>query len=139
MTDKLINEIVDYMIAEGTRETSNGSWCFYPEDFAQFCLTDDRIKAAADDIIRALCMRPEIAECYWDDWESGCFDLTFWLACCPNLEEDGPRRRKTTVNLSRRKTLGKLLSMPGLLKEAIVYESQLLITTREYSPWTPPE
>lgn len=75
-----IKSVVDYMIREGCRCTTSGSWSFDFEELEQRfdLIIDDEM---AQQIENELTERPEITDDgVWVD--EGTFDLNFWLKYC---------------------------------------------------------
>ena len=84
--EKRIQALADFMVKKGTQETSEGNYIFYfdeiPED-KEFIY--DHAEAIRDEIES----RVEVADVYaLGDVDGDCFDITYYLDYCPNLEEE---------------------------------------------------
>ena len=77
---KLVREIVDKVIKEGTENTTSGSWMAYFEEFGdkELFITNN-----SDEIVNELYNHQEVAEA---DVADDAFDMTFYLDYCPNIE-----------------------------------------------------
>lgn len=97
--DAIITYLVDFMIENGTQETSSGNWNFYFDELADklyeefgmsieeaFEWLSENYRAIADEIDSR---REVISETWFnydeDDIVEG-FDINFGLAYCPNAE-----------------------------------------------------
>ena len=78
---KLVREIADRVIKEGTEKTTSGSWMAYFEEFGdeELFITNN-----SDEIVNELYKHQEVAEA---DVADDAFDMTFYLDYCPNIEE----------------------------------------------------
>ena len=80
--DELAQEIANYLIKEGTENTSNGSWVVYfneIEDEFDVDVDQELVNRVVDSL------NPEIvADVIADDFG---FDMIFYLDYCPNIEE----------------------------------------------------
>ncbi|GEM_PF-2210191 len=82
--ENLIQEMVDYMVKEGTEQTTSGLYMFSHEDLMEkFNITKEFIIENEDYILNELYLRDEILDVEWED----CFDLNFFLRYCPNVDE----------------------------------------------------
>lgn len=80
---------VEAIIMDGTQNTSSGSWILYFEELekqTKLCLDDKPFFQQL--IANMLCERCEVADLQIGE---NCFDLTFYLDYCPNLE-GGPEK-----------------------------------------------
>ena len=77
---KLVREIADKVIKEGTENTTGGSWMAYFEEFGdkELFITNN-----SDEIVNELYNHQEVAEA---DVADDAFDMTFYLDYCPNIE-----------------------------------------------------
>ena len=89
-----IKNVVDYIISDGTQNTSSGNWIFYLKDF--FDITPEELTANADEICTMLEQRKEVAEVSFDG-ES--FDVCYYLDFCPNCKEDMGEESSPTMKL----------------------------------------
>ena len=78
---KLVREIADRVIKEGTENTTSGSWMAYFEEFGDKELF---ISNNSDEIVNELYKHQEVAEA---DVADDAFNMTFYLDYCPNIEE----------------------------------------------------
>ena len=78
---KLVREIADRVIKEGTEKTTSGSWMAYFEEFGDEELF---ISNNSDEIVNELYKHQEVAEA---DVADDAFNMTFYLDYCPNIEE----------------------------------------------------
>ncbi len=78
---KLVREIADRVIKEGTENTTSGSWMAYFEEFGdkELFITNN-----SDEIVNELYNHQEVAEA---DVADDAFNMTFCLDYCPNIEE----------------------------------------------------
>lgn len=78
---KLVREIADRVIKEGTENTASGSWMAYFEEFGdkELFITNN-----SDEIVNELYKHQEVAEA---DVADDAFNMTFYLDYCPNIEE----------------------------------------------------
>ena len=78
---KLVREIADRVIKEGTENTTSGSWMAYFEEFGdkELFITNN-----SDEIVNELYKHQEVAEA---DVADDAFNMTFYLDYCPNIEE----------------------------------------------------
>ena len=78
---KLVREIADRVIKEGTENTTSGSWMAYFEEFGdkELFITNN-----SDEIVNELYNHQEVAEA---DVADDAFNMTFYLDYCPNIEE----------------------------------------------------
>ncbi len=74
---------VDYIIADGTQNTSEGSWVIYFDELEkQTGLNVEFNSIVLDTLERMLSERPEVAELAVDE---SCFDVCYYLDYCPNV------------------------------------------------------
>ena len=78
---KLVREIADRVIKEGTENTTSGSWMAYFEELGDKELF---ISNNSDEIVNELYKHQEVAEA---DVADDAFNMTFYLDYCPNIEE----------------------------------------------------
>ena len=83
--EERIQALADFMVDKGSHETTEGNYIFYfddiPED-KQFIY--DHAEAIRDEIAS----RDEVADVYaLGDVDGDCFDITYYLDYCPNLDE----------------------------------------------------
>ena len=83
--DKKIAAIADYVIANGTENTSGGNWITDFSDIPSDIATLDFIKDNAEEISDALAVRDEVLDIEMD---GDSFDVVYGLAYCPNLENE---------------------------------------------------
>ena len=88
MIDPLNAEIAAWLVAEGTENTSNGSWIVTFEEVAELTdLSESEIASRARDI--ADYMDGEFEEILSETWiDEGAFDMNFGLAYCKNLDDE---------------------------------------------------
>lgn len=83
----LAEKIVEYMVEEGTRETSTGNWVFYYSELNErfsVNLRNDNILLI--EIIAALFEHHSIID-FDVDSDEECIDIIFGLSYCDNLED----------------------------------------------------
>lgn len=85
----LTSEIADFLVTEGTRETTSGNWCISFEDVAEeFDVDYGWVESNAERIVDYMDSNHE--EILSETWlDNGEFDMNFGLAYCPNVEGDG--------------------------------------------------
>lgn len=80
-----IEEIVDWLVKEGTENTDNGSWIIYfNEVIEKFDITLDWLRDNLGKIITILDAREEILSETWVDADS--FDMNFCYKACKNWD-----------------------------------------------------
>ena len=82
---ELAKKIADYLIEQGTENTSNGSWIVYfneiEDEFGVYLdYFDDLVTQITDEL------NPEIVADV--DSSNYCFDMVFYLDYCPNIETE---------------------------------------------------
>lgn len=88
-----LDQAADYIIREGTENTSNGSWCVYFDELEEHLgLTIQEGSGLDTALLDAMSRRPEVAEVEIVD---GCIDAVYYLDFCTHLEDeiepsDGP-------------------------------------------------
>ena len=88
MNDNLIQGIVEYLISEGTSNTTSGNYrILYSEISEVFNIEESWIKAHRNDITERLDASKEIIGETWGE-ENNEFDMNFGLAYCPNYSDD---------------------------------------------------
>lgn len=84
--------IVDYMIKEGTENTTSGNYIFTVDELSEhFMLDSSFIIRHEEDILNELYSRDEILDVWMDrdfDFAIESFDLNFGTDFCPNIEDD---------------------------------------------------
>lgn len=88
MYDKLNIEIAEWLVAEGTANTSNGSWIVYFDEVADmFDLSYAEVQERAKDIVDYMDSQCEeiLSETWIDD---DAFDMNFGLAYCTALDDE---------------------------------------------------
>ena len=90
--NKLVQMICDYIIKDGTENTDSGNWIYYANELAkEFMVPEWWVSNNSDKIMECLYIRKEVAdvERVWDgDFNFHEFDVTFYTAYCPNVEDD---------------------------------------------------
>ena len=86
MDNNLIKTIAEYMIAEGSEQTSSGNWIFTYDEINGKFGTDLPNDAALIDQI-AEYIYAEKSDMVADLDLSQGFDLDFYTDCCPNIDE----------------------------------------------------
>ena len=87
----LIEKIVDWMIKEGTAETTEGNWIFYADElYEKFRVSESWLKTFQEEIENAFYEREEVADVIVlnNSFEGFGFDICFYTGFCPNVEED---------------------------------------------------
>ena len=82
MTYREITKLVDDMVSDGTEYTSNGSWCFYYDEYGDQC---DDVKENVGAILEELWERDEVAEA---DADADSIDVMFYTGYCQNVGDD---------------------------------------------------
>lgn len=92
--NELINEIVDYIISQGTQNTTSGNWIFYYYELQdKFNVSYEWLVENAEDIKEVIDSSEEILSETWDEfddkgkWEG--FNCNFCGKYCPNWEWAG--------------------------------------------------
>ena len=80
--DKRLEGVVSYIVDDGTKNTSEGSWVVYFDEFGE---DEQFVRDNVGEIVGLLSKREEVADV--ELLENG-IDLTFYLAYCSNLEID---------------------------------------------------
>ena len=80
--DKRLEGVVSYIVDDGTKNTSEGSWVVYFDEFGE---DEQFVRDNAGEIVGLLSKREEVADV--ELLENG-IDLTFYLDYCSNLEID---------------------------------------------------
>ena len=82
---KKMESVVDYVIANGTQNTSWGNWITCFDDIPSTIASTDFIKNNVEEIVDMLAVREEVLdiEIYGDN-----FDIVYGLAYCPDLQDD---------------------------------------------------
>lgn len=84
LSPNIITEIADYIIKNGTSQTTSGNAIFYYDELAdKFGVNVRKIISGAEDIVNELCKHEEFC---WDDQVimGDCFDVMFYTNYCPN-------------------------------------------------------
>lgn len=82
------NNIIDYMVRIGTRETTSGNFCFWYEELAEvFGLEVEEIEEAAEDIELGLNCHETVLAADIEEEDGQHFDIIFGLAYCHYIEE----------------------------------------------------
>ena len=106
LNEKLL-EAVEFIIADGTQNTSEGSWVMYFDELEK----QTGLKVEFNDIVQntladMLSERKEVAECYLNE---NCFDMVYYLDFCPNCniqeEESSQQGEPPAVHISKLKDL----------------------------------
>lgn len=86
----MTNQIVKWMVLEGTKNTLSGSYCFYLDEISdKFNLKNEEIRIISEEILEKLKLKEEVADCNYGLDES--FYIVFYLAYCGievEVEED---------------------------------------------------
>ena len=80
-TEERIKSVADYMVQEGTENTTQGNYMF---QFAECGDDEDFVREHKSEIAEQLCVREEVSDVEMDD--EG-FDVNFYLKYCPNYEK----------------------------------------------------
>ena len=92
--DEKLNGVVSYIVDDGTKNTSEGSWVVYFDEFGE---DEQFVRSHADGIMAKLSKREEVAAL--ELLENG-IDLTFYLDYCPNLETEDEAEQSENADLS---------------------------------------
>lgn len=87
--ERKIKSIVESIVDEGTKNTSEGNWIVYFEEFKE---DEQFVREHRKDICTQLALRKEVAEVSLDD---DCIDTTYYLDYCPNY--DGADEDKQSI------------------------------------------
>lgn len=80
-----LNQAVDFIIREGTENTSGGNWCVYFDELERrFGLTIREGNGLDGMLLDAMRSRPEVADVAL---ANGCVDTVYYLAYCKNLDD----------------------------------------------------
>ena len=81
-----LQKIADYIISDGTKNTSQGNWIIYFDEFPDELGGEEYIRENKDAIKQLLEANSEVvADVYVSD---DSFDVCYYLAYCPNAERD---------------------------------------------------
>jgi len=84
MRDKsIVAQIIQYIIADGTENTSAGSWSIYFDEIPVEICDADFVLAHAEMIVDMLMAREEVLEA---EIEDDAFSVIYSLMFCPNLQ-----------------------------------------------------
>ena len=106
LNEKLL-EAVEFIIADGTQNTSEGSWVMYFDELEK----QTGLHVKFNDIVQntladMLSERKEVAECYLNE---NCFDMVYYLDFCPNCniqeKESSQQGEPPAVHISKLKDL----------------------------------
>lgn len=89
MDKNLINDMVNYIIEEGTQQTTEGNYIFYDRDFKdKFNITNEFLYRNIEDIVRLLERKEEISNIQYETIKELVIyiDVSFYLDYCPNVE-----------------------------------------------------
>ena len=87
----LIEKIVDWMIKEGTAETTEGNWIFYADElYKKFRVSESWLKTFQEEIENAFYEHEEVADVIVlnNSFEEFGFDICFYTSFCPNVEDE---------------------------------------------------
>ena len=95
-----LEDIADYMVKDGTKKTSTGSWCFYSEEIAEkFGIVFNETNKAGQKLLDILSKREEVAQV---DIINECIDICFYTGYCgiqePELMEIAIWMVETGIN-----------------------------------------
>jgi hypothetical protein len=102
-----LSEAVEFIIADGTQNTSEGSWVMYFDELEkQTGLKFEFNNIVQNTLADMLTERKEVAECYLNE---NCFDMVYYLDFCPNCniqEQESPQQAEPpTEHISKLKDL----------------------------------
>lgn len=86
--ERKIKSIVESIVDEGTKNTSEGNWIIYFEEFKE---DEQFVREHKNEICTQLAFRREVAEVSMDD---ECIDTTYYLDYCPNYEDEQYEERE---------------------------------------------
>ena len=92
--DEKLNGVVSYIVDDGTKNTSEGSWVVYFDEFGE---DEQFVRDNAGEIVGLLSKREEVSDV--ELLENG-IDLTFYLDYCPNLEIGDEAEQSENADLS---------------------------------------
>ena len=92
-------EAVDFIITDGTGQTSEGNWILYFDELEEktgLCVTGEPfLQEMLGDM---LCSRPEVADLSIGD---DCFDVCYYLDFCPNVQQEEAQMTSPPADLPR--------------------------------------
>lgn len=85
--DEKLQALVEFIIQDGTQNTSSGNWMIYFAELEEHCGLRieecPQLQQLIGDMLRE---RPEVAELYT---ETDGFDVTYYLDYCEEYQQDG--------------------------------------------------
>lgn len=110
--ERKIKSIVESIVDEGTKNTSEGNWIVYFEEFKE---DEQFVREHKNEICTQLALREEVAEVSLDD---DCIDTTYYLDYCQNYEGEQYEEREqdnksVTPDANRLTNRFKELSVEG--------------------------
>lgn len=83
--------IVEWMVADGTENTSSGNWVFTSAEIAEaFPVSESSVIRMFGEILTELYQHEAVAEATvnFESDGSATFDLTFYTDYCPNISDE---------------------------------------------------
>lgn len=88
----IIKQIADWMIKDGTKNTTEGNWIFNIEKITEkFGVTRNWVTAYREEIVDALYEHEAVADVVYEWFPDGTvdyFDIDFYTGFCPNIDDE---------------------------------------------------